>query len=228
MAARTNQYFIPGDGISREVIQADICRYLGNDALVRPGSYQGREGYFLTAYRNLTSPMIADLKADSQRWENEQREKEARGFPPAQYRASTTHQSRQYYGPSDPQVQPSGGPPVYVDPAGSYNQYPPSAQQQQQYPGTGGYPQGTANYGYASGANFAPGSEPRTYPHQQPTERSSTGYDSSSTMGQQSESYSSYNSGQPVTGPGRATGAGQPQFQPRDPYGRGGYNFPAQ
>lgn len=37
---RQNEYFIPGDGISREVIQADICRYLGNDALVRPGNHQ--------------------------------------------------------------------------------------------------------------------------------------------------------------------------------------------
>lgn len=39
---RQNEYFIPGDGISREVIQADICRYLGNDALVRPGNHNVR------------------------------------------------------------------------------------------------------------------------------------------------------------------------------------------
>lgn len=39
MTGRQNEYFIPGDGISREVIQADICRYLGNDALVRPGNH---------------------------------------------------------------------------------------------------------------------------------------------------------------------------------------------
>ena len=32
----TNDYFLPGDDISREVITADICRYLGPDALVRP------------------------------------------------------------------------------------------------------------------------------------------------------------------------------------------------
>lgn len=31
------EYFIPAAGINREVIQADICRYLGNDALVKPG-----------------------------------------------------------------------------------------------------------------------------------------------------------------------------------------------
>lgn len=37
---RQNEYFVPRDGIDREVITADICRYLGNDALVRPGVYE--------------------------------------------------------------------------------------------------------------------------------------------------------------------------------------------
>jgi hypothetical protein len=37
---RTNEYFVPQDGIDREIITADICRYLGNDALVRPGTYE--------------------------------------------------------------------------------------------------------------------------------------------------------------------------------------------
>lgn len=79
-SARTNEYFVPKDGIDREVITADICRYLGNDALVRPGNYevgprrctyhlhrttlitlqnpvtrQVQTGYFITAYRNLTT-----------------------------------------------------------------------------------------------------------------------------------------------------------------------------
>jgi len=38
--SRPNEYFIPKDGIDREVIAADICRYLGNDALVRPGNFE--------------------------------------------------------------------------------------------------------------------------------------------------------------------------------------------
>lgn len=73
-----NQWFIPGEGIAREVITADIQRYLGPDALVRPGTgtgeyevrhsvprgidaqrsnklRQGRPGYWITAYRTLTS-----------------------------------------------------------------------------------------------------------------------------------------------------------------------------
>ena len=53
-----NQYFVPGDGIDREVITADITRYLGNDALVRPGYHAGRTGYFITAYRNLTTVSV--------------------------------------------------------------------------------------------------------------------------------------------------------------------------
>lgn len=40
MPARKNNYFLPGDGIRREVITADICRYLGNDALVKPGKLE--------------------------------------------------------------------------------------------------------------------------------------------------------------------------------------------
>jgi hypothetical protein len=31
------RWWIPGDGIRRDVIQADIQRYLGQDALVKPG-----------------------------------------------------------------------------------------------------------------------------------------------------------------------------------------------
>jgi hypothetical protein len=40
MPPRLNKYFLPGDGIRREVITADICRYLGNDALVKPGQFE--------------------------------------------------------------------------------------------------------------------------------------------------------------------------------------------
>lgn len=35
------RWWIPSEGISREVIQADIQRYLGNEAVVRPGNGQG-------------------------------------------------------------------------------------------------------------------------------------------------------------------------------------------
>jgi hypothetical protein len=38
--SRPNEYFLPKGGIDREVITADIWRYLGNDALLRPGNYE--------------------------------------------------------------------------------------------------------------------------------------------------------------------------------------------
>jgi hypothetical protein len=36
---RLSTFFINGQGIEREVITTDICRYLGNNALVRPGTH---------------------------------------------------------------------------------------------------------------------------------------------------------------------------------------------
>lgn len=79
-SGRMNEYFVAKDGIDREVITADVCRYLGNDALVRPGvidvsfatsepivpsrgpnfpqnpqTGQRQEGFLIRAYRNLTS-----------------------------------------------------------------------------------------------------------------------------------------------------------------------------
>jgi hypothetical protein len=86
--ARQNEYFVPKEGIDREVITSDITRYLGNDALVRPGNYANpqtrsvQQGYFITAYRNLTTAMIADIKADSERWDAERRQMSSRGQPP--------------------------------------------------------------------------------------------------------------------------------------------------
>ncbi|CAN9346326.1 unnamed protein product [Alternaria alternata] len=52
--SRANQWFVPGDGIAREVITADIQRYLGPDALVRPGTGTGdaaaaAPGYYIAS-----------------------------------------------------------------------------------------------------------------------------------------------------------------------------------
>lgn len=75
-----NVYFVPRDGIEREVITTDICLYLGNDALVRPTSYtdpvtsQLVLGYHITAHRNLTTAMIRKLKYDSAKWESARRQ----------------------------------------------------------------------------------------------------------------------------------------------------------
>jgi len=155
-SARTNEYFVPKEGIDREVITADICRYLGNDALVRPGNYENpqtrqiQQGYFITAYRNLTTAMIADLKADSERWEAERRQTASRGQPSGvEYRASTTHQSRQYYGPTE---SAGGGTGAYATPTTQPNAqvYDTNTQYQTQ-----GYPQ-QAPAGYAAAQGYAP------------------------------------------------------------------------
>lgn len=144
-AERQNEYFLEKDGISREVIQADICRYLGNDALVKPGNHQGRPGYFIRAYRNLTSEMIADLKADSARWEADVARRAEKGYPRAHYNSSSIHETRQQatYPPAtqayDPYSnQPSNAYPSQQNPTG----YAPQYGNQQ-----GGYPTDQTGYG---------------------------------------------------------------------------------
>jgi hypothetical protein len=245
--ARTNEYFVPKDGIDREVITADICRYLGNDALVRPGQYENpqtrqvQQGFFITAYRNLTTAMIADLKADSERWEQERRATQSRGQPSnVEYRASTTHQSRQYYGPTSETAQPA--PLGYQQPSstststgqvydssaqGGYPQQssyaqPPSAYQQSQ-----GYAavQDSSNY-YMAGADMAidrssAGRVPVTT--QSPIPRSNVQYaTSSSTYPQQQDSRNMYS---PYQQPGVAVSSAQ-YSQPQDAYypSRGAYD----
>ncbi|KAI1764934.1 hypothetical protein GGR53DRAFT_520008 [Hypoxylon sp. FL1150] len=206
---RQNEYFVPRDGIDREVITADICRYLGNDALVRPGTYENPQsgqiiqGYYINAYRNLTTAMIEDLKADSARWDQERRQQSASrsnaaggtialrdskgpyvrlsNSPLVQYRNSDTHQSRQYYGPTesgfssaDPSRDPYGdatprypgtGSAGYTGASGSYaSQYPQGGYSTQQ-----GYttqsqfqsPSGGVNYPPMSSSGFGqPGQDP--------------------------------------------------------------------
>lgn len=41
--AIVKEWFIPGDGIDRQVISSDIQRYLGSDATVRPGIGTGQD-----------------------------------------------------------------------------------------------------------------------------------------------------------------------------------------
>ncbi|KAM7216643.1 hypothetical protein V8F06_007958 [Rhypophila decipiens] len=169
-SARQNEYFVPRDGIDREVITSDICRYLGNDALVRPGTYEspdGRviQGYFITAYRNLTSAMIQDLKADSARWEQERRAASRTGGgsrEQARGQDYNTWKNRQERGvqdyettypsagmamdidyPPNPVKAPGGYPapqypvPTAGYPTGAYPPQPPLGGAPNQYPGQG-------------------------------------------------------------------------------------------
>jgi len=234
-AARTNEYFVPKAGIDREVITADICRYLGNDALVRPGNYedpqtrQVQAGYFITAYRNLTTAMIADLKADSDRWEAERRQTASRGQPlNVGYRDSTTHQSRQYYGPTEqvPVPNPAYSAPPTTQGQGVYDNGPQYAQQSYGQPAPGGYAQPgylqDNNY-YVAGADLAVADQSRV---RMPVVQSgvnvprSNQYATTPTY-QQQPPERSYYSGQPGPAVTQAQHQGYPT-QPSDPYyGRG-------
>ena len=55
-------YFVPGYGISRHIMFSHIHFYLGPYASVRPYSYQGREGYLVTAGRTLTKVRSAPIE----------------------------------------------------------------------------------------------------------------------------------------------------------------------
>jgi hypothetical protein len=257
-SARTNEYFVPKDGIDREVITADICRYLGNDALVRPGNYENPQtrqvqaGYFITAYRNLTTAMIADLKADSERWEAERRATASRGQPSngislrdsdgivrksntpiVEYRASTTHQSRQYYGPTEAApaaMQQYAATAATGTPQGVYDNGGTQYQQQSSYAqpaaGYAAQPQGYAvqdNY-YVAGADMAidqRGSSARIPVTQAGTvPRSNVQYSATPTYQQDNRSNTYYS-----PQPGPVVSSTQYPTQPTDPYyGRGAYN----
>lgn len=45
--AALNEFFVDGDGINREVLQRELCKYLGADALCRPGTYNVRPLYLV-------------------------------------------------------------------------------------------------------------------------------------------------------------------------------------
>ncbi len=41
--AALNEFFVDGEGIHREVMQRELCKFLGPDALSRPGNYNVRQ-----------------------------------------------------------------------------------------------------------------------------------------------------------------------------------------
>ncbi|KIX98162.1 uncharacterized protein Z520_06242 [Fonsecaea multimorphosa CBS 102226] len=87
-----SEFWCPGEGIEREVIQHEICKFLGQDATCRPGvDSRGRPGYWVRGYRALTTAMEQSLRDESERWLREKdrrrRQGENRGMgrttPPA-------------------------------------------------------------------------------------------------------------------------------------------------
>ncbi|CAO1602983.1 hypothetical protein XANCAGTX0491_006577 [Xanthoria calcicola] len=70
------QYFLPGWGISRNILFSHIHFFLGPHASVRPYSYQGREGYLvITPGPPLTEKQIEDLQNLSRQYEQQAAER---------------------------------------------------------------------------------------------------------------------------------------------------------
>jgi hypothetical protein len=210
--------------------------------------------------------MIADLKADSERWEAERRATASRGQPSngisfrdsdgivrksntpiVEYRASTTHQSRQYYGPTSEaasaaplayqQTSTSTGQVYDSSAQGSYAQ-PNYAQPSSGYQQAGGYAVPDSSNYYVAGANMLAGGGDMRDPSsrvpvttQPQIPRSSVQYaTSSASYPQQQDSRSMYYSSAQPPGVAIPSSAQYPT-QPSDPYyGRGAYNHqsPAQ
>jgi hypothetical protein len=198
--------------------------------------------------------MIADLKADSERWEQERRQTASRGQPQngissrdsnglvrqsntpvVEYRSSTTHQSRQYYGPTETAPPDQGHPAAggYQTPAASqqgvydnpqYQSNPPYAGQPQGYGSTPQTYLSQDGY-YVAGANLEP-EQPRdrVASQQGAIPRTNTvPYSSTPTYQQPDTRYNNY---PPAgAGPSPVSSALGYSQQPTDPfYGRGAYN----
>lgn len=143
---RRHVYFLPEDGIHRDVIATDICRYLDDVALIAPGTYQDPrnggclKGYHIAAYRTLTSAMIKNLKEDSATW----------GLISARQRIRSGFADFGYAVYGKPVVYPGNVAPGYSGnktPSASSHMYPGSGSVGSSYSGTTkvtGYPRGYA------------------------------------------------------------------------------------
>ncbi|KAI4258783.1 MAG: hypothetical protein LQ352_001092 [Teloschistes flavicans] len=166
--APLNEFFVDGEGIHREVMQRELCKYLGPDALSKPGTYNGQKGFIVTAVRPFTSSMIDDMKSLSQDYEREKREMNIRfnkDLPYAKSRtrerqdASDLYESEARYGSSSRYSD-------YADPypdTYSDNRMPPNYAMSGGYPSGSGYPPSQApgypsSTGYPSAATYPAGS----------------------------------------------------------------------
>ncbi|KIW56916.1 hypothetical protein, variant [Exophiala xenobiotica] len=180
-----SEYFCPGEGIEREVIQHEICKYLGQDATCRPGrNAEGRSGYWVKAYRPFTTAMEQSLREDTIKWQRERERRTRSGRSQGSYADMQARQERErrYPGemdlddddyrqpaprhrdPRDPEPHPRDAPrpvasggrvPVTAVTTG----YPPEPT----YP-TGSYAISSTREGYAPGqpAYYGSEREPRT------------------------------------------------------------------
>lgn len=97
-------YWIDGEGIDHQVIQLDIQRYLGNDAVIKKGMKDGRDGYWYNGYRALTSKMEASIRENSYDWYQERTDyyQQTRQDGPAYHISETLRHSRGHIHDDDP------------------------------------------------------------------------------------------------------------------------------
>ncbi|MCJ1393369.1 hypothetical protein MMC18_006242 [Xylographa bjoerkii] len=136
-----NEYFVDGQGISRAVLQMDICKYLGPEATSRPGNYHDKAGFFVKAVRAFTpsKEQLDDLRASSRLFASEARDSRNRGYEEPPYEHSQTRRRLESsVMPASDSYYPSSGPSQSV---GSPYAAGPSS----------GYPSTGATYTSASG-----------------------------------------------------------------------------
>ncbi|KAK3172671.1 hypothetical protein OEA41_005995 [Lepraria neglecta] len=88
--SKLNEFFVDGQGIHREVMQREICKYLGPEAHSRPSKYNGIQGYNVTAVRPFTAKQLDQLIELSEAYASENREKRSRGRQDVPYDQSDT------------------------------------------------------------------------------------------------------------------------------------------
>ncbi|KAL2835628.1 hypothetical protein BJY01DRAFT_238714 [Aspergillus pseudoustus] len=69
--SQVQQYWLPGYGLSRQIVLGQIQFFLGPSATVRPYTYQGREGYLIVGVP-LTREQINDLAIMSREYERQE------------------------------------------------------------------------------------------------------------------------------------------------------------
>ncbi|KAL4768160.1 hypothetical protein BDW60DRAFT_133925 [Aspergillus nidulans var. acristatus] len=69
--SQVQQYWLPGYGLSRQIVLGQIQYFLGPTATVRPYTYQGREGYLIVGVP-LTREQINDLAIMSREYERQE------------------------------------------------------------------------------------------------------------------------------------------------------------
>ncbi|KAL8997036.1 MAG: hypothetical protein Q9169_003577 [Polycauliona sp. 2 TL-2023] len=119
--AALNEFWFDGDGIHRDVLQNELCKFLGPDALSRLASYKGKKGYIVTAVRPFTTSMVESLQSMSQDYERELLEMSSKGYKDVPY-SFTIPSERQ--GVIDTYEQQAGYVPQRRYPEISSEQYP--------------------------------------------------------------------------------------------------------